>query len=61
MNPTEQENNDRKKLEVLARIMEKHPKLLYDISELDGIDNNDVTQKTLEEWLDEFIEKDEQE
>ena len=54
MNPTEQDNNDRKKLEVLARIMEEHPELLYDISELDGIDNNDVTQKTLEEWLDEL-------
>lgn len=51
INPNEQEDNKRRKLDVLAEIMEKHPELFYDTSELSSIDNNEVTQKTIEEWL----------
>lgn len=40
--------------DMLIAMMEEHPELFYDTSELDGIDNaveNDsVTQKTIKEW-----------
>ena len=38
--------------------MEEHPELFYDISELDGLEDNEVTQKPLNEWIEELVEKD---
>ena len=37
--------------------MEEHPELFYDTSELDGLEDNEVTQKTLNEWIEELVEK----
>lgn len=40
--------------DIFIELMEEHPELFYDTSELDGLDNggvNDgITQKTIEEW-----------
>ena len=38
-------------------MMEEHPELFYDTSELDGLEDDKVTQKTQNEWIEEFVEK----
>ena len=43
--------------DIFIELMEEHPELFYDTSELDGLEDNEVTQKTLNEWIEEFVEK----
>ena len=43
--------------DILIELMEEHPELFYDTSELDGLQGNEVTQKTLNEWIEELVEK----
>ena len=47
-----------KKKKSFIEFMEEHPELFYDISELDGSEDNEVTQKPLNEWIEELVEKD---
>lgn len=44
-------------LDIFIELMEEHPELFYDTSELDGLEDNEVTQKTLNEWIEELVEK----
>ena len=44
-------------LDNLIAMMEEHPELFHDTSELEGLEDNEVTQKTLNEWIDEFVKK----
>jgi len=46
--------NKNEQFELFAEMMEANPTLFYDTTELDGMENNEVTQKTLPE-LDEEI------
>lgn len=46
-----------KKKKSFIEFMEEHPELFYDISELDGLEDNEVTQKPLNEWIEELVEK----
>lgn len=53
-------NHIKKKMEdrdILIAMMEEHPELFYDTSELDGLEDNEVTQKPLNEWIEEIVEK----
>ena len=43
--------------DIFIELMEEHPELFYDTSELDGLEDNEVTQKTLNEWIEELVEK----
>ena len=43
--------------DIFIELMEEHPELFYDTSELDGLEDNEVTQKTLNEWIEELAEK----
>ncbi len=43
--------------DILIAMMEEHPELFYDTSELEGLEDNEVTQKTLKEWIEELVEK----
>lgn len=49
---------ERKEEKSFIEFMEEHPELFYDISELDGFEDNEVTQKPLNEWIEELVEKD---
>lgn len=52
--PGESEDETKeKRLEKFAAIMEEHPEMFYDTTELDDLDGEE-TQKTLEEWLEEI-------
>jgi hypothetical protein len=48
---------DMEELDNLIAMMEEHPELFYDTSELEGMEDNEVTQKPLNEWIEEFVEK----
>ena len=53
-------NHIKKKMEdrdILIAMMEEHPELFYDTSELEGMEDNEVTQKPLNEWIEELVEK----
>ena len=53
-------NHIKKKMEdrdILIAMMEEHPELFYDTSELDGLEDDEVTQKPLNEWIEELVEK----
>ena len=43
--------------DIFIELMEEHPELFYDTSELDGLEDNEVTRKTLNEWIEELVEK----
>lgn len=43
--------------DIFIELMEEHPELFYDTSELDGLEDNEVTQKTLNEWIEELVKK----
>lgn len=43
--------------DILIAMMEEHPELFYDTSELGGLEDNEVTQKTPNEWIEELVEK----
>ena len=43
--------------DIFSELLEEHPELFYDTSELDGLEDNEVTQKTLNEWIEELVEK----
>ena len=43
--------------DIFIAMMEEHPELFYDTSELDGLEDDKVTQKTQNEWIEEFVEK----
>jgi hypothetical protein len=43
--------------DIFIELMEEHPELFYATSELDGLEDNEVTQKTLNEWIEELVEK----
>lgn len=43
--------------DILIAMMEEYPELFYDTSELDGLEDNEVTQKALNEWIEELVEK----
>ena len=49
---------ERKEEKIFYRIYGRAPELFYDISELDGLEDNEVTQKPLNEWIEELVEKD---
>jgi len=52
-------NNKKKEMEerdILIAMMEEHPELFYDTSELEGMEDNEVTQKPLNEWIEELVE-----
>ena len=48
---------DMEELDNLIAMMEEHPELFYDTSELEGMEDNEVTQKPLNEWIEELVEK----
>ena len=53
-------NHIKKKMEdrdVLIAMMEEHPELFYDTSELDGLEDDEVIQKPLDEWIEDLVEK----
>ena len=53
-------NHIKKKMEdcdILIAMMEEHPELFYDTSELDGLEDDEVIQKPLNEWIEELVEK----
>jgi len=53
-------NNKKKEMEerdIFIAMMEEHPELFYDTSELEGMKDNEVTQKPLNEWIEELVEK----
>lgn len=53
-------NHIKKKMEdrdILIAMMEKHPELFYDTSELDGLEDDEVIQKPLDEWIEDLVEK----
>ena len=43
--------------DIFIAMMEEHPELFYDTCELGGMEENEVTQKTLNEWIEELVEK----
>ena len=43
--------------DILIGLMEEHPELFYDTSELEGFEDNEVAQKPLNEWIEELVEK----
>ena len=43
--------------DIFIELMEEHPELFYDTSELDGLEDNEMTLKTLIEWIEELVEK----
>ena len=43
--------------DIFIELMEEHPELFYDSSELEGMEDNEVTQKPLDEWIEELVEK----
>ena len=45
---------DMEELDNLIAMMEEHPELFYDTSELEGMEDNEVTQKPLNEWIEEL-------
>jgi len=53
-------NHIKKKMEdcdILIAMMEEHPELFYDTSELDGLEDDEVIQKPLDEWIEDLVEK----
>ena len=48
---------DMEELDNLIAMMEEYPELFYDTSELEGMEDNEVTQKPLNEWIEELVEK----
>lgn len=42
---------------ILIAMMEEHPELFYDTSELDGLEDDEVIQKPLDEWIEDLVEK----
>ena len=53
-------NHIKKKMEdrdILIAMMEEHPELFYDTSELDGLEDDEVIQKPLGEWIENLVEK----
>ena len=53
-------NHIKKKMEdrdILVAMMEEHPELFYDTSELDGLEDDEVIQKPLDEWIEDLVEK----
>ena len=43
--------------DILIAMMEEHPELFYDTSELDGLEDDEVIQKPLDEWIEDLVEK----
>ena len=43
--------------DILIAMMEEHPELFYDTSELDGLEDDEVIQKSLDEWIEDLVEK----
>lgn len=54
MNHTKKKMEDR---DILIAMMEEHPELFYDTSELDGLEDDEVIQKPLDEWIEDLVEK----
>lgn len=53
-------NHIKKKMEdcdILIAMMEEHPELFCDTSELDGLEDDEVIQKPLDEWIEDLVEK----
>ena len=53
-------NHIKKKMEdcdILIAMMEEHPELFYDTSELDGLEDDEVIQKPLDGWIEDLVEK----
>jgi len=53
-------NHIKKKMEdrdILIAMMEEHPELFYDTSELDGLEDDEVIQKPLDEWIEDLVKK----
>ena len=53
-------NHIKKKMEdcdILIAMMEEHPELFYDTSELDGLEDDEVIHKPLDEWIEDLVEK----
>lgn len=53
-------NHIKKKMEerdILIAMLEEHPELFYDTSELDGLEDDEVIQKPLDEWIEDLVEK----
>ena len=53
-------NHIKKKMEdrdILIAMMEEHPELFYDTSELDGLEDDEVIQKPIDEWIEDLVEK----
>lgn len=53
-------NHIKKKMEdrdILIAMMEEHPELFYDTSELDGLEDDEMIQKPLDEWIEDLVEK----
>lgn len=53
-------NHIKKKMEerdILIAMLEEHPELFYDTSELDGLEDDEVIQKPLDEWIEDLVKK----
>jgi hypothetical protein len=53
-------NHIKKKMEdrdILIAMMEEHPELFYDTCELDGLEDDEVIQKPLDEWIEDLVKK----
>jgi hypothetical protein len=53
-------NHIKKKMEdrdILIAMMEEHPELFYGTSELDGLEDDEVIHKPLDEWIEDLVEK----
>lgn len=53
-------NHIKKKMEdrdILIAMMEEHPELFYDTSELDDLEDDEVIQKPLDEWIEDLVKK----
>ena len=48
------DNSRQEAYEAFTDMMENHPELFYDTSELDDMEDGSVTHKNLEEWLEEI-------
>lgn len=43
--------------DILIAMLEEHPELFYDTSELDGLEDDEVIQKPLDEWIEDLVKK----
>ncbi len=43
--------------DILIAMMEEHPELFYDTCELDGLEDDEVIQKPLDEWIEDLVKK----